>query len=307
MREKIKFILSFLIILLFLPYICVVLFHNNVQAENVFFSIGNSTVEENNMDSELFVAGVLASQMPVSYEKEALKAQAVIARTQIYRMLEEKGIEDLEAEDLPQYMSISEMEKVWGYSKMQDYYSKLKEAVTETQGITMKYKGKYIEPSFHAVSNGNSRSGNEVYHSEDYPYLTKVDNPYDILSEDYLKVIMISKEELAEKMNQEFGSNLLAESILNQINVKSKDGAGYVTNVQIGECTMAGEEFRKILDLNSSCFIIEESEGKIRITTKGLGHGIGLSQFNANEMAKNGDDYQKILNYYFKNIELVNE
>ena len=70
---------------------------------------------------------------------------------------------------------------------------------------------------------------------------------------------------------------------------------------------MAGEEFRKVLDLNSSCFTIEESEGKIRITTKGLGHGIGLSQFNANEMAKNGDDYQKILTYYFKNIELVNE
>lgn len=307
MREKIKFILSFLIILLFLPYICVVLFHNNVQAEDVFFSIGNSTIEENNMDSELFVIGVLATQMPASYEKEALKAQAVIARTQIYKMMEEKGIEDLEAEDLPQYMSISEMEKVWGYSKMQEYYSKLKEAVTETQGIIMKYQGKYIEPSFHAVSNGNSRNGNEVYHSENYPYLEMVDNPYDILSEDYLKVAIISKEELTEKMNQELGSNLKAESILNQIKVNSKDGAGYVTHVQIGGCTMAGEEFRKVLDLNSSCFIIEESEGKIRITTKGLGHGIGLSQFNANEMAKNGDDYQKILNYYFKNIELVNE
>lgn len=307
MREKIKFILSFLIILLFLPYICVVLFHNNVQAEDVYFSIGNSAIEEDDMDSELFVAGVLATQMPVSYEKEALKAQAVIARTQIYKMMKEKGIQDLEAEDLPQYMSISEMEKVWGYTKMQEYYSKFKEAVKETEGIIMKYQGEYIEPSFHAVSNGKSRNGNEVYHSENYPYLENAENPYDILSEDYLKVTMISKEELAEKLNQELGSSLEAESIFSQIKVNSKDAAGYVTHIQIGEYTMAGEEFRKVLDLNSSCFTIEESEGKIRITTKGLGHGIGLSQFNANEMAKNGDDYQKILTYYFKNIELVNE
>lgn len=307
MREKIKFILSFLIILLFLPYICVVLFHNNVQAEDVYFSIENSVTEENNMDSEVFVVGVLATQMPASYEKETLKAQAVIARTQIYKMMKEQGIENLEAKHLSQYMSINEMEKVWGYSKMQEHYGKFKEAVKETEGIIMKYQGEYIEPCFFAVSNGKSRNGNEVYHSEAYPYLEKVENPYDILSENYLKVTTMNKEELVEKLNKELGSSLEAESILSQIKINTKDTAGYVTHVEIGEYTMAGEEFRKVLGLNSSSFIIEESEGKVRITTKGLGHGIGFSQFNANEMAKNGDDYQKILKYYFKNIELVNE
>ncbi len=303
MKEKIKFAMAFLIIILFLPYVCVMLLHSDVQAEDAFLA---TTAETADTDVEVFVPGVLAAQISASNEPEMLKAQAVIVRTQIYKMMEEQGITNLEAKHLSQYMSLSEMEKVWGYHKMQEYYEKYKKAAEETSGIVMKYQGKYIEPSYHAVSNGNSRNGNQVYHSEDYPYLQQVENPYDILSENYIKVTMFDKKEMAEKLSAALGGEKLSEDLMSQITC-GEDDAGYGIKIKIGDHVMAGEEFRRILELNSACFELDEVDGKIRITTKGLGHGIGLSQFNANEMAKNGDDYQTILSYYFKNIEFISE
>ena len=304
MKEKIKFMAAFMIIIMFLPYVCVILLHSNVQAEDTFVT---TAVEEKNTDVEVFVPGVLAAQISALSEPEMLKAQAVIARTQIYKMMEEQGITDLEAKYLSQYMSLSEMEKVWGYNKMQEYYSRFKQASEETSGVIMKYQGQYIEPSYHAVSNGNSREGNQVYHSEDYPYLQTVENPYDILAEDYLKVTMLDKKSMADKLAAVLGQEDLSQDLMSQIEISEKDETGYVTKIKIGEHIMAGEEFRKVLELNSACFELEEVNGKIRITTKGLGHGIGLSQFNANEMAKNGEDYKTILSYYFKNIEFISE
>lgn len=303
MKEKIKFAMAFLIIILFLPYVCVMLLHSDVQAEDAFLA---TTAETTDTDVEVFVPGVLAAQISASNEPEMLKSQAVIVRTQIYKMMEEKGITNLEAKHLSQYMSLSEMEKVWGYHKMQEYYEKYKQAAEETSGIVMKYQGKYIEPSYHAVSNGNSRNGNQVYRSEDYPYLQQVENPYDVLSENYIKVTMFDKKEMAEKLSAALGGEKLSEDLMSQITCE-EDDAGYGIKIKIGDHVMAGEEFRRILELNSACFELHEVDGKIRITTKGLGHGIGLSQFNANEMAKNGDDYQTILSYYFKNIEFINE
>ena len=304
MKEKIKFAAAFMIIILFLPYVCVMLLHSDVQAEETFLT---TTAEAGDTDVEVFVPGVLATQISASEEPEMLKAPAVIVRTQIYKMMEEQGITDLEAKHLSQYMSLNEMEKLWGYHKMQEYYEKYEQAAQETSGIVMMYQGKYIEPSYHAVSNGNSRNGNQVYHSEDYPYLEQVENPYDILSEEYLKVTLFDKKAMAEKLSKALGIENLSEDLMSKITCEEQDGAGYTTKVKVGDHIMAGEEFRKILELNSACFELEEMDGQIRITTKGLGHGIGLSQFNANEMAKNGDDYQTILSYYFKNIEYISE
>lgn len=303
MKEKIKFVLAFIIIILFLPYVCVILLHNDVQAESTFLPINK---EEENTDVEVFIPGVLAAEISPLSELEMLKAQAVIARTQIYKMMQEQHITNLEAKHLSQYMSMSEMEKVWGYHKMQEYYSRFKRAAEESSGMVMTYQGKYIEPCYYAVSNGYSRDGNQVYHSEAYPYLQKQENPYDILSEDYLKVTMFDKKNMAEKLSEALREELPQE-LMEEIEIGERDDAGYVTRIKIGEHIMAGEEFRKVLELNSSCLEIENVDKKIRITTKGLGHGIGLSQYNANEMAKNGEDYREILAYYFKNIEFTSE
>lgn len=305
-KEKIKFLFAFLSILLFLPYISVVLLKNNVEAEDVFLGItAEETASENSI--EQLLANIVAAQISVEYELEAIKAQTVIARTQVSKKMQEKGINTLQTDQLSQYMGLNEMEEVWGYQKMQEYYKKLNSAVEATKGITIKYQGNYIEPSFHAVSSGKSRDGNEAYHSQNYTYLKAVENPYDILADNYIKIIRMEKQQLSELVNTKLGSEISSEEILEKIEILDRDESDYVTSIKIGDHTMAGEEFRHMLELNSACFYIEETEGKVRITTKGLGHGIGLSQYNANEMAKEGKTYQEILKYYFENIELVSE
>lgn len=306
LKEKIKFVLAFMSILLFLPYISVMVLKNNVQAEDVFFSGNNTEIKQENGVEEL-VVGILAAQIPVEYELETIKAQAVIARTESYKQMEQQEIENLQEENLSQYMSVNQMEEAWGYQKFQEYYKKLKSAVEETKGVTMKYQDNYIEPSFHAISSGYSREGNEVYHSENYSYLKAVENPYDMLADNYVKIIHMEKQELTDKINKELNSEISPEDIMKKIEITGRDKGDYVASIKIGEHTMAGEEFRHLLNLNSACFYMEETEGKIRITTKGLGHGIGLSQYNANELAKDGKNYQEILQYYFSDIEFVSE
>lgn len=305
-KEKIKFLFAFLSILLFLPYISVVLLKNDVEAEDVFLGITTEETASENSIEEL-LPNIVAAQISVEYEPEAIKAQAVIARTRISKKMQEKGTDTLQPDQLSQYMSLNEMEEVWGYQKMQEYYKKLNSAVEATKGITIKYQGNYIEPSFHAVSSGKSRDGNEAYHSRNYTYLKAVENPYDILAENYIKIIRMEKQQLSELVNTKLGSEIPPEEILGKIEILNRDESDYVTSIKVGGHTMAGEEFRHMLDLNSACFYIEETEGKVRITTKGLGHGIGLSQYNANEMAKEGKTYQEILQYYFENIELISE
>lgn len=305
-KEKMKFLFAFLSILLFLPYISVVLLKNNVEAEDVFLGItAEETTSENSI--EQLLANIVAAQISVEYELEAIKAQTVIARTQVSKKMQEKGINTLQTDQLSQYMGLNEMEEVWGYQKMQEYYKKLNSAVEATKGMTIKYQGNYIEPSFYAVSSGKSRDGNEAYHSQNYTYLKAVENPYDILADNYIKIIRMEKQQLSELVNTKLGSEISPEEILEKIEILDRDESDYVTSIKIGDHTMAGEEFRHMLELNSACFYIEETEGKVRITTKGLGHGIGLSQYNANEMAKEGKTYQEILKYYFENIELVSE
>ena len=115
----------------------------------------------------------------------------------------------------------------------------------------------------------------------------------------------MEKTELAEKLQKADNSLVLnPDEIPGNIQIIARDDSGYVTQVQIGTVTLSGEQFRQYLDLNSACFYIKEVEGQVRILTKGLGHGLGLSQYGANEMAKKGKDYKEILNYYYKGVEL---
>lgn len=113
----------------------------------------------------------------------------------------------------------------------------------------------------------------------------------------------MGKKELADKLNQACPEAALTEDgLAEQITVTKRDSSEYALEVAVGKQAMAGEDFRDCLGLNSSCFSIKEVEGKMRIVTKGMGHGIGLSQYGANEMAKAGSDYKEILKYYYKDV-----
>ena len=251
---------------------------------------------------EEFLIHVLAAQIPADFEMETLKAQAVLARTYIYRLMDGKS-QIFEEELDMDALSRTQMEKKWGSSEFAKMYGNLKAAVDATKGQTILYEGTYIEPLYCYASAGVTRSRGDAY-----PFLKQTESPKDLLEDGYLSMPMFSADELAARINEISGAVAVAASQLpGEIQIVERDGAGYVKQVQIGQKTYTGEEVQYALGLSSACYSFEEFDGKIRVICKGVGHGYGFAQFGANEMAKEGMGYQELLKYYFQNVEIMGD
>lgn len=309
LREKVKTFFAICVLIITIPYIVTLLFQgietspspekvkSNVE-ETLPFTVKTDGQE---LDVEEYLAGIVAQEIPLDGQPEAIKAQAVIARTELVRAL------DTEEQKLPESMSREEMLNLWGQDGFEKNYQVLEEALETTKGEILTWEDKPIWAAFHAVSAGKTRSAQEAL-AVDQPCLSSVESMVDIPSPDYLKVIFMEKSEFAEKLNQAYpNANLKEEGIVEQITVGKRDSGDYALEVQIGQESVSGEDFRNCLGLNSACFFIKEVEGEVRIVTKGLGHGLGLSQYGASEMAKEGADYREILQYYYQNAEIAKE
>ncbi len=295
MKERIKAFLAACILALAMPYIITLLFQGNEAGAGggLADDAGGSAVfgaADGGEDAESYLLGVVAREIPLDYQFEAVKAQAVIARTALAAA--DDGAER------PESMSGEEMMELWGQEGFEENYGILEEAVRETGGEILSYNGKPINAAFHAVSAGRTRDAKE-------PYLSGVDSKMDIPSPDYLTVTFLEKKEFADRLKSACpDAEITEEGAAGQVVVKERDAGDYVLQAEIGGKSVTGEEARGFLGLPSSCFYIKEVEGKVRIVTKGLGHGLGLSQYGANELAKEGKDYREILHYYYKNVEI---
>ena len=258
--------------------------------------LNTDILDSEGFDIEEYLVGVVAAEMPLDYETEALKAQAVLARTNSMAAMEQGG-------ELPQAISQEELLKRWKETGYSQNYQRAVQAVEATRGVVLTYQDDYPYAAFHAVSAGATRDAKEAL-GEEMPWLTSVDSTLDIPAENYLKVTFFEKEDFVQKLEQLFDVEIEEENFLDQLQMTARDAAGYVTEVTWGETTVSGEEFRNCYGLPSACMYLKEVEGKIRAVTKGLGHGLGMSQYGANAMAKEGSDYRTILGYYFKNIEI---
>lgn len=292
-----------ILIILLLPYTVTSFLKGGVQFGKRDKKESGKTiiVNDNNvnvtLDIEQYIIGVAAAQIPVYYEDEAIKAQLVIARTSVMDKID--GRESMETSDLGiPYMNLTQMEKAWGDEHFFTYYTKLQTLAEQTKGVIMTYEGKPVQAAFHAVSTGKTRSGEIALKSSRYPYLQSVDCEQDKNSEEYLTIISVTEKDIETALD-------LTKPAL-PIKVET-DEAGYARQVVAGGQTINGEAFRKALRLPSACFSIEQVSDRIRITCKGKGHGVGLSQYSANEMAKQGKNYREILTYFYQNIEMTNE
>lgn len=250
---------------------------------------------------ENILPGILAKEIDISAETEAIRAQAVVARTNYLRAMQN-------GEPLPETLSKNEMLKLWGQDNFTECYQQLESCVEDTKGIAMQYQGEYIKAEYHSVSAGATRLASDVYQTQDYPYLLRVDCKYDIPAKNFLKVEFFTAEKFLEKGTGLPFSEMegkTAEETLGQIVITKRDSADYVTELTIGGTKISGEEFRLAYGLNSACFYVKAVENNIRIVTKGLGHGLGLSLYGANVMAKEGKDYSEILKYFYKDIEFI--
>ncbi len=283
MRLKLKKLGCYLIIIILLPYVVTVFLngpsitsYSHVDDTSVTVKNGET---QSQMPIEEYCIGILAKEMPASYDKEALKAQSILVRTEVYRKIKEAGKGAVLEEP---FWTQKQMEDAWG-SKYSKYYSKLAEVWDETEGKVMFYGEDLALTPFFRLSNGCTRDGKEALGSDEYPYLKIVDCPYDIESKKQIQTVM------TEDMDAE---------------VTETDTAGYVLNVRVGQEIISGEEFRNTYGLASGCFTLQRYNGKIRITTRGEGHGLGMSQYSADQMAKEGGTYDEILQYFYEGTEI---
>ncbi|WP_442914657.1 SpoIID/LytB domain-containing protein [Lacrimispora sp.] len=254
------------------------------------------------MDAEEYLPGVVARQMPADYGKEALRAQAIIARTYLYKKMDGQT-EIKESELHMEYLEESEMKKQWGSESFVTSYQAVEEAVRSTAKTVMMYDGKLADPLFHRASTGRTRAGDE-----NHPYLQPVDSGRDVEAEGFLTVAVFTREEFAEKINRISGEvPIKADQVPESIQIISRDEGGYVEQIQIGTRTFTGEEVQYALGLSSPAYGFEEYEGNIRAVTQGIGHGFGMSQYGARCKAEEGWTAEKILPYFYKNIVLISE
>ena len=269
--------------------------NNNNQEEIKVKNLATGAIETK--DLENYVMGVVAAEMPASFSIEALKAQAIASRSYAYyKMKQNNGNYDIIADVSNQaYINDDEMHEKW-QEDYDIYYKKIKEAVDGTKNEVMTYDGQVIEAFYFAMSNGYTEDVVSVF-GESLPYLKSVESKWDNKSlSNYEVNTQLSTEEFLKKLN--LNNNIIV------INNQIYDETGRTKEITINSITFKGTEFRKLLNLRSTDFKIEVDNNIVNITTKGYGHGVGMSQYGANALAKRHKTYDEILKYYYQGTNL---
>ena len=242
------------------------------------------------LDIESYLEGVISSEMSPAFEMEALKAQCVAARTFVVQ----RGYEVDDTTNTQVYRDDKQLKDIWK-DNYDVYHKKIQQAVQETTGEILTYKGKPISALFFSSSCGKTANAQE-YWGNKVPYLVSVDSSWDKQSEEYEKSITMSK--------QEFSTALGFQNTVQEIEEPIRYDSGYVKEIHIDRIVFTGREVREKLNLRSSCFTIKESKDNVVITTKGYGHGVGMSQLGAQAMAEKGTSYKQILSHYYPKTKI---
>lgn len=260
-------------------------------------------VEELTMDA--YLRGVLRAEMPASFEPEALKAQAIAARTYTYYKMKNGPIAnhpDADACDdvncCKAYKSAAEAAEDWGSMALY-YEEKLARAVAETDAQVILYEGEPILAVFFSSANGHTQNAAAVWQS-DLPYLQSVDSPEDeTLVPNYYSVARVPAEELRAAFLAAHPEAELSGDSAGWITGVERNGADFVAALCVGGVRVRGNELRAILSLRSPSFTVEHEDGTFVFRVTGYGHGVGMSQYGANAMALGGADAAEIVEHYF--------
>lgn len=273
----------------------------------VFLSAREQTVSVSYFE---YTCGSTAAEMPVTYEDEALKAQAVACFTNALRLKNANTKnEELAGADISDntavhqgYLSLDERREKWG-EDFEKYEEKLENAVNCVLNKALTYKGELCTAAFCAISPGATESAENMWGSK-VPYLVSVKSSGDTLSPDYSSTSRYSREQVAkalESLNIALKDGDMLEEL---IKIEKTSRAGTVLSVKIGTEHFSGEEVRNAFSLRSAAFTVKASKNALTFTVLGYGHGVGLSQYGANYMAKNGSDFEEILKHYYKGAQI---
>lgn len=253
---------------------------------------------------EDYVVGVVASEMNASFEPEALKAQALAARTYIVKQLlndEKLGIpEEADVGDTVLYQvykSKEELKAQWG-KDYEVHLRKIQDAVAQTQGKILTYENQPIEAQFFSTSNGYTENS-ESYWQNAFPYLQSVESPWDKESPRFYDQKTISISDFEKALGVKLGNDGTIGKVI------SRTPGKRVGEVEIGHKKFSGRQIRELLELRSTDFEWKRSGNNIVISTKGYGHGVGMSQYGANGMAAEGKNHEQIITHYYKGVQIT--
>lgn len=276
--------------------------NEKVEKKETFKVLDKDSNKITEMDSNEYIYGVVAAEMPALYDEEALKAQAVAAYTFALKRSQENSDKEYDiTTDFKvdqSFVSKSEIKEKWG-ENAQKYEDKISNAVKEAEGYVIKYKNEPILSVYHAVSGGKTENCSNVWGME-LDYLKPVLSEWDKLYENYISEEEFTAEELKAKFpNVEF-SGKEAEYFSEPVYTDSQT----VKKINLCSKEFTGEEIRSTLNLRSANFKVQYTDKKFVFTVYGYGHGVGMSQYGADYMAKQGSDFKEILTYYYTDCKV---
>lgn len=264
---------------------------------------------------EQYLVGVVAAEMPAEFELEALKAQAVASRTYVLKkvMLGTPNPHHPEADVCTNpahcqgWVSTDEMQKRWGLWRYIGYKEKMDMAVYATRNMVISYQGQIIDPVYHSNAGGRTENSEDVWKYK-IPYLRSVDSPWDKEAPRLRNVISY----LLEEVDRKLGTSLAAQPVAKltgpkapALQVTAYSATGRIKEVRITGKTFTGNDLRRLLGLNSTNLTWEVKDGRLVFTTVGNGHGVGMSQYGANGMAKEGKDFRQIVAHYYTGTQIT--
>lgn len=278
----------------------------------VYISDQNKVVE---MPFDEYIKGVVAAEMPVEFEIEALKAQAVAARTYVYYKIKngitpKDGMHNnadvcTDPKHCQAWASKERLMEKWGPAAGKNC-KKIEKAVGDTRNIIITYNDSVANTVFHSNSGGKTENSEDVWEGAGEPYLRSVLSQGEDACSEYESTTAFTAKNFTELLKKEYPDLKFKEKdIFKEIEVTEYTEGGRVKTVRIGNISLKGTDFRRIFSLRSANFKIEQGEkGALKITCLGNGHGVGMSQWGANYLAKIGENYEQILKYYYIGIKM---
>lgn len=272
-----------------------------------------SEVEELPIDEYLY--GVVSAEMPANYEMEALKAQAIVARTYtLYQIIHSNGKHpdsDICDDSTCCQAWISKEDRLarWNENVRNSNWDKIVEAVDSTQGEIITYDGAPIDAFFHSNSGGTTETATNVWGGANFPYLQSVQTSGEDGYSQYNSEVELTKEELFNKLKEKYQDIEINFDEPNSIEILGYTESGRVKTIKFGNIEIAGTEARTLLGLKSTNFSLAIDGDTVKFTVIGYGHGVGMSQTGADSMAKAGSNYEEIIKHFYTGIEItyVNE
>ena len=267
-------------------------------------------IEEIDLDEYLY--GVVSAEMPASFEEEALKAQAVVARTYtIYKIVNNDGKHknaDICDDSSCCQAWISKKDRLakWNDSEKDKNWDKIVNAVNNTQGKIITYDGKPINAFFHSNSGGATEAPIDVWGGSGYPYLQSVATSGENAYSQYSSKATFTKKEFTEKIKKVHNDFKINFKEKDCIKIKEYTEGNRVKTIKIGNLELSGVEVRNILELRSANFKVEIDGDRIKFEVTGYGHGVGMSQTGADSMAKEGNNYEEIIHHFYTDVKIEN-